>query len=166
MKRILLIGGPGSGKSTLARRMGDVLNIPVVHLDMLRWNGDGTMVDDSVMRDRMMDAMSGDSWIVDGNYTSTLEMRIEACDTVIFLDVPAEVRILGLEERRGKPRPDLPWEETEGDGYGEFLEYARNFDETKRPVFMRILGSVTDRDVIVLKSRDEMDSFLKGLGGD
>jgi adenylate kinase family enzyme len=32
--------------------------------------------------------MSGDSWILDGNYSRTLTERLRARDTIIFLEVP------------------------------------------------------------------------------
>ena len=37
MQRIIIIGCGGAGKSTLARKLGEVLDLPVVHLDQLFW---------------------------------------------------------------------------------------------------------------------------------
>ena len=88
MKKIIIIGCPGSGKSTLARALHELTKIPLHYLDMMYWNYDRTIVDKPIFRERLADAMSGDSWIIDGNYSSTMEMRIAACDTVILLDYP------------------------------------------------------------------------------
>lgn len=109
MKKIMVIGCPGSGKSTFSRELSKQTGIPLYHLDMMYWNPDKTIVDKSVFRERLAKAISQEKWIIDGNYGSTLELRMEACDTVIFLDYPLEVCLEGIQMRKGKPRPDMPW---------------------------------------------------------
>lgn len=37
IRKISIVGMPGSGKTTLAKQIQVVLNIPVCHLDNLRW---------------------------------------------------------------------------------------------------------------------------------
>jgi len=37
MKKIALIGAGGTGKSTLAKELGEILKLPVYHLDTLYW---------------------------------------------------------------------------------------------------------------------------------
>ena len=44
MKRIIIIGPSGAGKSTLSSKLGDILNIPVYHLDNIWWNSDKTHI--------------------------------------------------------------------------------------------------------------------------
>ena len=115
MKKVIIIGCPGSGKSTLARDLHQKTKIALYHLDMMYWNADKTFVDKSVFLERLSAAMENGEWIIDGNFASTMEMRMSACDTVIFLDYPKEVCLQGVRERRGKARPDMPWVETQED---------------------------------------------------
>ena len=50
---------------------------------------------------------------IDGNYDSTMELRFQACDTIIFLDYPLDTCLSGIKERREKNRADMPWIEKE-----------------------------------------------------
>ena len=165
MKRVIIIGSPGSGKSTLARELHNVTRLPLHYLDMMYWNADRTIVEKPIFRERLADAMSGDEWIIDGNYSSTMEMRIAACDTVIFLDYPTEVCLSGINERRGKVRVDMPWVELTEDV--EFTEYVKGFRESERPkIIERIEKYKDEKNVIILKGRDEADAFLSRIRGE
>ena len=163
MKKIIIIGCPGGGKSTLARELNKLTEIPLYHLDMMYWNADRTIVEKPIFLERLAKAMSGESWIIDGNYSSTMEMRIAACDTVILLDYPTDVCLSGIRERRGKVRADMPWVELEEDA--EFMEFARTFREKEIPkILARIEKRRADKAVIVLKSREEAQKLLSQLG--
>ena len=96
MKKVMVIGCPGSGKSTFSRALHDKTNIPLYYLDMLFWNADKTTVEKSVFLERLTAVIEKDEWIVDGNFSSTMEMRMAKCDTVIFLDYPTEVCLSGI----------------------------------------------------------------------
>lgn len=104
--------------------------------------------------------LEGDEWIVDGNYGSTMELRLAACDTVFFLDYPLDTCLDGIRERRGKPREDLPWIETEEDG--EFLEFIKRYGERQRPTVLDLLEKYRHKNVVILKSREQADQFLRG----
>jgi len=38
MKRVLVIGSGGAGKSIFSKRLNEILDIEVIHLDTLYWN--------------------------------------------------------------------------------------------------------------------------------
>ena len=160
MKKVIVIGCPGSGKSTVSRALHNKTGISLYHLDMMYWNADKTTVEKSVFLERLSDVLEKDEWIVDGNYGSTMEMRMAACDTVIFLDYPLDVCLDGIKERRGKPRSDMPWIETEEDA--EFIEFIKNYNEQQKPKVMELLEKYGDKNIVILKSREEADAFLNG----
>lgn len=160
MKRIIVIGCPGSGKSTLSRALHNKTGLPLYHLDMMNWRADGTTVERSVFRRRLSDVLEKDEWIIDGNYGSTMDARMEACDTVIFLDYPPDVCLDGIRARRGKPRDDMPWIESEEDA--EFIEFVKGYNENQRPTVLELLEKHSDKSIVILKSREEADAFLNG----
>ena len=160
MKKVIVIGCPGSGKSTVSRALHNKTGIPLYHLDMMYWNADKTTVEKSIFLERLSAVFEKNVWIIDGNYGSTMELRMAACDTVIFLDYPLDVCLDGIRERRGKPRSDMPWIETEEDA--EFIEFIRNYNEQQKPKVLELLAKYGDKNIIIFKSREEADAFLNG----
>ena len=112
MEKILIIGCSGSGKSTLAVALGEKLGLPVVHLDQLWWKEGWRNVTREEFDSRLAMAMNMDGWIIDGNYSRTMEMRLAKCDTVIYLDFNRWACLRGMCQRvfgnYGKVRPDMP----------------------------------------------------------
>ena len=161
MKRIMIIGCPGSGKSTFARALETKTGLPLHYLDMMYWNPDRTTKPKEEFRTALRETVRLPEWIIDGNYGSTLEIRMEACDTVIFLDYPVEVCISGVEERRGKPRADMPWVETEPDL--EFIEFIKKYNEESRPKVIELLEKYKEKNIIIFKSRAEANEYLLNL---
>ena len=160
MKKVIVLGCPGSGKSTVSRALHNKTGIPLYHLDMMYWNADKTTVEKSVFLERLSAVLEKDEWIIDGNYCSTMELRMGACDTVIFLDYPLEVCLNGIKERRRKPRSDMPWIETEEDE--EFIEFIKSYNEQQKPIVIELLGKYSDKNIVIFKSREQADAFLNG----
>ena len=160
MKKVIVIGCPGSGKSTVSRTLYNKTGIPLYHLDMMYWNADKTTVEKSVFLERLSDVLEKDEWIIDGNYSSTMELRMVACDTVIFLDYPLDVCLDGIRDRRGKPRSDMPWIETDEDA--EFIEFIKSYNEQQKPKVLELLKKYNDKNIIILESREQADAFLNG----
>ena len=163
MKKIMVIGCPGSGKSTFSRKLHNLTGIPLFHLDMMYWNPDRTTVEKAVFRERLSNAIQMDEWIIDGNYGSTIELRLQACDTVIFMDYPVNVCLEGIKERRGKARADMPWVEKEDEEDAEFIEFIKNYNIQSRPKVMELLDRYSYKDIHVFKTRKEADNFLNRL---
>ena len=161
MKKVIVIGCPGGGKSTFARMLYEKTGLPLYYLDQMYWNADRTTVDRAVFHERLRSTIEKESWIIDGNYGSTMEMRMEACDTVFFLDYSLEVCLSGIEDRRGKSRPDMPWVETEGDE--EFIAFIKNYSTDSRPKVMELLGRYSDKNIVIFKTRAEAAAFLENM---
>ena len=100
--KIVILGTTGSGKTTLARKISKELGIPHVELDALNWDPNWQQVDDVLFRDRVKEAISGEKWVVDGNYSRAGHDLIwPRADVAIWLDYPLGFQILS------SPSPDL-----------------------------------------------------------
>ena len=160
-KRVAVIGCPGGGKSTFSRALRDRVDLPLYHLDAIYWRDDRTHLSREEFYPLMREIIAREEWIIDGNYNSTLEWRVAACDLLIFLDYPAEVCLEGVRARRGQKRSDMPWVE-EGDDE-EFLEFIRAFETESRPRILELIGKYPDKAVVTFRSREEAEGYLREL---
>ncbi len=161
MNKVIVIGCSGSGKSTFSRALYELTNLPLYHLDLLNWNSDKTTVSKAVFLERLQNVVELDKWIIDGNYGSSIELRMKECDTVFFLDYPVEVCIDGIKQRQGKTRSDMPWVETAVDE--ELLEFIRNYNTQSKPKVLELLKKYSEKDIVVFKSRKEAEEYINNM---
>lgn len=101
MRRVSVVGTTGSGKTTFARALAPLIPAPHVELDALFWERDWKMADLDDFRARVAHAITGDDWVVDGNYRSAgaLELVWSRADTVVWLDYPLGLTVSRLLRR-------------------------------------------------------------------
>lgn len=162
MQKVLVIGCPGAGKSTFARRLRDATGLPLYYLDRLWHKPDRTHITREEFDRVLAEWLARPAWILDGDYSRTLPQRLEACDTVFFLDFPLEVCLAGVENRRGAQRPDMPWVEEELDA--EFLQYILDFGQAQLPAIRAMLEPYRGRrQILTFRSRAGADAWLNAL---
>ena len=164
MRKIALIGSGGSGKSTLARKLGKKLKIKVFHLDVLFWKPNWVATPKEEQRKIENELVKKEEWIFDGNHGGTMDIRLKAADTIIFLDISKVICVFRVIKRmiryRNKTRPDM------GAGCTErfdinFLKWIWNYPKTNRPEVLRKLEQLSkEKEVIILKSPGEVQLFL------
>ena len=160
MKKIIVIGCPGSGKTTFAQKLRDKTGLPLYYLDAVWHKPDKTHIPREEFDARMPEILPTDSWIIDGNYSRTLEVRMRACDTVFFFDLPTQVCLEGAAARVGKVREEMPWVEQEFDP--EFKKEIEEFPSKNLSKIYALFEKYSDRNIIIFKSREEADEYLKG----
>ena len=169
--RIMILGSGGSGKSTLATQLGALTNLPVIHLDRLFWNAGWVETPKDEMSAKVIAAANEDSWIIDGNYSRTLDYRIKRASCVIFLDRGRCFCICRVIRRwlrnRGRTRPDMA-EGCPDKMDMEFLKFLWSFPKRGR---LNIISSLAEIDsennggklVLHFKKQREIDAFLAAI---
>lgn len=90
-RRISVVGTTGSGKTTLARNLARKRGVPHVELDALHWGPNWTPIPAEILRPRVAEALSGEGWTVDGNYSKVQDIVLARADTLVWLDYPFPV---------------------------------------------------------------------------
>lgn len=165
MKKVAIIGSGGAGKSTLARQLSEKIGIPVYHLDAILWKPNWVMTSKTEQRMIQNELITRESWIIDGNYGSTLDIRLNAADTIIYLDLPRTVCLYRAIKRRfqyrNRTRPDMAADCKEKLDM-EFLKWIWNYPKVKRPAILAMLKELSSKKkVIILSSRKEIKRFIE-----
>lgn len=168
MNRVVIIGSPGSGKTTLAKKLAYKTKLPLIHLDWFYHQKMDDYYNDKVAwRAKVRTLANGASWVMDGNYSSTLEYRVKRCDTVIFLDYSTRTALGGVFGRlltaRFKKRDDMPEDWVEKIDWS-FIKYVLTFRRSKRPAIIELVRQYEkSKRIIVLKNRMEADAWQEKL---
>lgn len=159
VSRILVLGCAGSGKSYLAKKLSKIFNLPVYHLDLLYWRPHWTTAPEDEFKQGVVEIVNKEKWIIDGNYSGTLEARLKRANRVYFLDLPTEICLENVKKRYGKPRDDFPdyLEEKEDPA---FLEFIKNFKNRGRLIILSMLEKYPEVEVTTFTNRVEMDEYL------
>ena len=167
MRRVLVIGSGGSGKSTVAVDLGELLNLEVKHLDKFYWSAGWVEPAPDEWLKTVTDLIERDSWIIDGNYSGTLALRLRRSDTIVFLDLPRVLCLWRIVKRyflyREGNRPDIA-EGCHENINLEFVSWVWNYHRRSRPKVIKLLQEhAGEKEVFWLRSRAEVKKFLSQL---
>ncbi|WP_075737455.1 topology modulation protein [Streptomyces acidiscabies] len=163
MNKVAVVGCGGSGKSYLARELGRILDVPVTHLD--------TVFHDAEWNERPMDEfaalqhklVSRPGWVIDGNYNSTLPIRLEACDTVILMDVSTIAALYGVFSRQLRHSAGHQGNGIHNRIHWGVLRYIATYRLTMRP---RVIAKIEEyaaahANVVLLANRRQARAWLR-----
>ena len=165
MKRILVLGNGGSGKSTFSEALGNKTGIPVVHLDSYYWKPGWAMPGNDEWLAILESLLQKDSWIMDGNYRHTIDMRLEQADTVFFLDIPTGLCLNRIYRRALFPKQRIDTIKGCRERVDrEFLKWVMNYSREIRPELISKLESVIgEKKVFIFQSKKEIAEYLSSL---
>lgn len=166
-RRWLLLGAGGAGKTTLALELGRILSLPIIHLDRHYWSPGWVPPPDTAWDAKVEDLVQQDEWIMDGNYSRTLDLRLPRAQAVILLDLPPTVCLWGIVRRgafrRGRARKDLPEGCMEHFPNLEFLLYVATYRWRSRPKVLRKVRNAAHVQLFHIRSRGEARLLLSNL---
>jgi adenylate kinase family enzyme len=159
------MGSSGSGKSTFARRLSEMTGLPFVSLDALFWKRGWVKSDTAEFRGRLTEVAIQPRWIMDGNFPSHLvELRRDACDTVIWFDLPRRSCMFGIMRRiagsYGQVRPEMAEGCPEKIDF-EFLRYVWTYRRQQRPKLLDYFqGLRADQSLVCFTARTQANDYL------
>lgn len=165
MDRIAIIGCGGSGKSTVARHLAEVLNAPVTHLDTIYYDEAWNPLPQDEFAAKQEKIVAGERWIIEGNYASTLPIRLAAADTILFLDLPAAACLWGIAQRRWRYRGG---QHTQVGVYDRitwsFVRYISGYRRHMRPRVRQLIAEhAPHTQLITLTSRRHANRLLETM---
>lgn len=166
-KRILVIGSCGAGKSTLSKKLQQILELPLIHLDQHYHKPNWEESKKEEWKKIVSDLVKKPSWIMDGNYASSFDIRFPFADTIIYLDYSTFSCLCRVIKRifkyYGRVRPDMPKGCKERFDLS-FLNYVFTFNAKNRlSIYNKLEQVKNSKNVIVLKNDKEIASFLSQL---
>lgn len=171
MRKIAVFGKPGSGKSTLCKNLASVTSIPLYPLDSIVYKSDGQFVDKSTYDNKHEEILLSDSWIIDGfGPIESFYQRLEAADTLVYIDLPYPVSYWFVTKRLVKGLVVKPegWPE----GSSVFKGSIQSYKVLKQcPKFWnasflhRLERTYEGKSIYVIRSITELNGFAdKYLG--
>ena len=162
MRKIIVIGCPGSGKTAFAEKLQIATNLPLYYLDAIWHKPDKTHISREEHDSILAEIFQTEEWIIDGNYSRTIEERMQNSDTIFLFDLPTEVCLQGATERLGKERYDMPWIDTVLDS--KLKQEIEAFPDKMLPRIYELLEKYREgKDVVVFKSREEADRYIESM---
>jgi adenylate kinase family enzyme len=169
MERIAIIGCGGSGKTTIGRRLGEQLGVTPIHLDVVFYDDDWNTLPKEKFAALQEELVAEEKWIIDGNFASTLPIRLARADTVIFLDLPAVTCLYGIAQRRVQRR--LKGHSGQNDATGvydritwNFIKYVWGYRKSMGPRVRKLIDEHAQHaDIKILTSRRAANAFLASL---
>jgi len=165
MEKISIIGPSGSGKSYLAKQLGEILGLPVIHLDRHFWQPNWGKPDRTEFQQRII-KMLGNKWIVDGTHilcTDLLEYRFKHADMTIYLNIPLDECIRHVTERsKEKVRDDIPdfLHETP-ETFDKLIEHIKVKCATFQKTFYEYRDKYANGKFLEFTTREQVDNFLR-----
>jgi adenylate kinase family enzyme len=162
MNRVAILGSGGSGKSHLARQLGRLLDAPVTHLDTVFYDEEWNALPPEKFQAAQRALVAAPRWVIDGNYNSSLHVRLQACDTVVMMDVPTWAALWGVLSRQVRHGVGQHTSGVYNRIHWGVIRYVATYRRQMRPqVLAKIRDLAAGKQVVLLTSRATTRRWLE-----
>jgi len=173
MNRIVVIGSSCSGKSTFSQYLANKNKTEYIELDQLHWLPDWKERPDEEFRILVSEAVSADSWIVDGNYSVARDIVWPRATKIIWLNHPFSLvlyRSITRSIKRAATKKKLfagnieTFKQTFFSRDSIILWVLKTYHQ-KRKNYSKILKNAEAKGITVieLNNQSQVDDYLKSL---
>ncbi|MFL0797379.1 MAG: hypothetical protein K6L73_07795 [Cellvibrionaceae bacterium] len=165
MTKVTLLGNAGGGKSTLSKPLGQAKGLPIYQLDKLQWNPGWVPTSQTEFDARHDAILQTEQWIIDGVASlASIERRLKASDTIIFIDHPLWIHYWWAAKRQMmclfRPRLDFV------DGCSmlpktfALAKMIWQVNKSFRPAILKLINDCAgDKQVFHIRSPKELTKF-------
>jgi adenylate kinase family enzyme len=162
VQKVAVVGCGGSGKTYVARQLGQILGVPVTHLDAVFYDDEWNELPREKFAAAQRDLVTRPAWVIDGNYNSTLEIRLRACDTVVFTDVSTITALRGILARQARHGAGHHGNGVHNRIHWGVIRYVASYRRRMRPqVLAKISQHAAHAEFIPLTSRRAARRWLR-----
>ena len=86
MRKVNVIGTTGSGKSVFSTLLANKFDCAYIQMDQLFWKPNWVESTDAEFIAKVTQATKADSWVLDGNFSRTNDIKWKNVDTIIWID--------------------------------------------------------------------------------
>ncbi|MFE0132363.1 topology modulation protein [Streptomyces sp. NPDC059037] len=168
MKKVAIVGCGGSGKSYLARELGEILDAPVTHLDAAFYDDEWNELPMEKFAEVQRELVAQPKWVIDGNYNSTVQIRLEACDTVVLMDVSTLAALYGVFSRQIRHGAGHKGNGVHNRIHWGVIKYVATYRRKMRP---RVMAKIEQfaaghADVVLLTGRRQTRRWLQKVAAE
>ena len=172
MKRVAIFGNAGGGKSTLARELSAITGLPLHVINKIEFRTGGIAIPHEEYLLAHATLMNRNEWIIDGfGGIKSLWERFEAADTLIHVDLPLALHVLGVTTRFVKGLFAAPQGWPEGSPLiSSTISSYRVLGPCQSHLTPKYRSYVSEaaqrKQVFYLRSRREIKQFLEAIKND
>ena len=163
MNKITIIGCTGSGKTIFSKLLSSKLNIKSHTIDEIYFGKSWKKLTQEELEKKLEIIMSGDRWIIEGQYTRFISLRLNYVDTVFFFDLSKSILLpriikryvmqkLGRELVTDGNKIKFPWHQ---------IKLMINYPRQK--VYKMLDKASNAIEVVVFRKPSDIKNFLDTL---
>ena len=165
--KIQICGYSASGKSTFAKKLKEIYQVEVLHLDKIHFSSGWIERSNEEMSEDVLQFIKREDWIIDGNYTKIAPQRFDECNQLFYFNFNRFKCITNAIKRYFKHRHTTREDMAQGCEEKLDLEYIGwilfRGRRRKNRLWKKKLKENYQEKIIFFTKQKQVDSYLEKL---